>query len=142
MTEVNPLDSLPVKVGSPSDVLAPAASASTVQSDQLSLSDELALNYKQLMDIYLPRVHILLNKKSNKGLRRVIKAIAEYPIIEDSYKRLEGDEAEIYNIIDKMLLSKYAIVMNVQLEYQAELERQRAENNANNNNVNEVENGG
>ncbi len=138
----NPLENLPVKVGTPSDVLVEAQSVSTVQSDSLSLADELAINYKQLMDVYLPRVHILLNKKSNKGLRRVIKAIAEYPIIEDSYKRLEGDEQEIYNIIDKMLLSKYAIVMNIQLEHQAEIERQRAENAANNNNVNEVENGG
>lgn len=65
-----------------------------------------------MLYLYGPRLEMLTRRISNKGLRKIIKAIAEYPLNLKPYKILDEHQKEVYNILDRMVMAKSMMMLS------------------------------
>jgi hypothetical protein len=62
--------------------------------------------------LYLPRFHALLNKMSNKQLRRVFLAAIEHPLYDENPKFTTEDERVAFALSTHLLEAKMAMIMS------------------------------
>lgn len=72
--------------------------------------------------VYFPRLEMLVSKLSNRKLRRLIRAIIETPLNKKQYNMFTTEEKEAFVLADKLLESKFLMIIHTQLEYMKELE--------------------
>jgi len=65
--------------------------------------------------LYLPRFQTMVGKLSNKALRRVLKALVEYPLVEEEYHFSSDLEKDTFFIAEQLILSKLMMVQHVML---------------------------
>lgn len=62
---------------------------------------------------FVPILKQVLPKLSKKQMRRVLNAVIEVPLNDKPYKILDKDERDVYNLVDRLLIAKYAMVLKV-----------------------------
>lgn len=84
-----------------------------------------------MFEYYLPRFKVLTDKLSSKGSKRVLKALIEYPLVEDDCKFQSEIEKEVFLIGENLLLAKVMMVNQALLDHETSLETQSSssENN-------------
>jgi hypothetical protein len=65
--------------------------------------------------IYLPRFKGIVDNLSNKALRRVLKALVEYPLVDENHNLTTNLEKEALFISEKLILSKMMLIQHTML---------------------------
>lgn len=68
-----------------------------------------------MFSLYLPRFQTMVGKLSNKALRRVLKALVEYPLVEEEYHFSSDLEKDTFFVAEQLILSKLMMVQSVML---------------------------
>lgn len=76
-----------------------------------------------MFNLYLPRFQMLVGKLSNKSLRRVLKALVEYPLVEEEYK-LSEQEKDVFLVAENLILAKVMMINHTLMEHEASLQDQ------------------
>jgi len=76
-----------------------------------------------MFNLYLPRFQMLVDKLSNKSLRRVLKALVEYPLVEEEYK-LSEQEKDTFLVAENLILAKVMMINHTLMEHEAGLHNQ------------------
>lgn len=127
---IEALDEIFTAMGGPAPV--PDSESASVISDMKSDLTEFmadkdpAAVFTMLFHTYFPRMELLVNKMSNKELRRFIKAMFGGELV-DRKKTLTKDQLEAYAIGDRLLESRYFMIFARYLDVQMENEKQRLE---------------
>ncbi len=65
--------------------------------------------------LYLPRFQGLITNLSNKALRRVLKALVEYPLVDENHNLVTNAEKDTLFIAEKLILSKMMLIQHTML---------------------------
>lgn len=76
-----------------------------------------------MFNLYLPRFQMLVGKLSNKSLRRVLKALVEYPLVEEEYK-LSEQEKDVFLVAENLILAKVMMINHTLMEHEVSLQDQ------------------
>lgn len=79
------------------------------QVKKLTTEQDPAEIFASLFYIYFPRFSALVGKMSNRGLRRLLRALLEVPLNDKPYKMLEKEEREAFAIANRLQESKYLL---------------------------------
>ena len=74
-----------------------------------------------MFNLYLPRFQMMVDKLSNKSLKRVLKALIEYPLVDDE-TNLSETEKETFLVAENLILAKVMMINHTLLEQQIELQ--------------------
>jgi len=74
--------------------------------------------------LYLPRFRLQVDKLSNKALRRVLKALVEYPLVEEEYNFSTQIEKDTFFIAEQLILSKLMMIQETMLNHPDLLQEQ------------------
>ena len=74
-----------------------------------------------MFNLYLPRFQMMVDKLSNKSLKRVLKALIEYPLVEDE-TNLSATEKETFLVAENLILAKVMMINHTLLEHEVELQ--------------------
>lgn len=74
-----------------------------------------------MFNLYLPRFQMMVDKLSNKSLKRVLKALIEYPLVVDE-TNLSKTEKETFLVAENLILAKVMMINHTLLEQQVELQ--------------------
>lgn len=94
-----------------------------IKQDQLQESppEEIAAT---MFNLYLPRFQLMVDKLSNKSLRRVLKALIEYPLVEEETKLSEA-EKETFLVAENLILAKVMMINHTLMQQQVDLQSQQ-----------------
>jgi hypothetical protein len=76
-----------------------------------------------MFNLYLPRFQMQVGKLSNKSLRRVLKALVEYPLVEEEYK-LSEQEKDAFLVAENLILAKVMMINHTLMEHEESLHNQ------------------
>lgn len=68
-----------------------------------------------MFTLYLPRFQAMVGKLSNKALRRVLKALVEYPLVDEEYKFSSELEKDTFFIAEQLILAKLMMIQQTML---------------------------
>lgn len=77
-----------------------------------------------MFNLYLPRFQLMVDKLSNKSLKRVLKALIEYPLVEDDTK-LSETEKETFLVAENLILAKVMMINHTLMQHQVDLQNQQ-----------------
>jgi hypothetical protein len=75
-----------------------------------------------MFNLYLPRFQLMVDKLSNKSLRRVLKALIEYPLVEEETKFSSSMEKETFLVAENLILAKIMMINHTLMEQQVNLQ--------------------
>ena len=78
-----------------------------------------------MFNLYLPRFQMMVDKLSNKSLRRVLKALIEYPLVEEDFKFSGELEKETFLIAENLILAKVMMINHTLMEHQIDLQSEK-----------------
>ena len=78
-----------------------------------------------MFNLYLPRFQMMVDKLSNKSLRRVLKALIEYPLVEEDFKFSGELEKETFLIAENLILAKVMMINHTLMEQQIDLQSEK-----------------
>ena len=82
-----------------------------------------------MFNLYLPRFQMMVDKLSNKSLRRVLKALIEYPLVEEDFKFSGELEKETFLIAENLILAKVMMINHTLMEHQIDLQSEKNPDN-------------
>jgi hypothetical protein len=77
-----------------------------------------------MFNLYLPRFQAIVSKLSNKSLRRVLKALIEYPLVEEDFKFSGELEKEAFLVAENLILAKVMMINHTLLQHEQDLHTQ------------------
>lgn len=77
-----------------------------------------------MFNLYLPRFQMMVDKLSNKSLRRVLKALIEYPLVEEDFKFSGELEKETFLVAENLILAKVMMINHTLMEQQTQLQNE------------------
>lgn len=77
-----------------------------------------------MFNLYLPRFQMMVDKLSNKSLKRVLKALIEYPLVEDDTK-LSETEKDTFLVAENLILAKVMMINHTLMQQQVDLQNQQ-----------------
>jgi hypothetical protein len=77
-----------------------------------------------MFNLYLPRFQMMVDKLSNKSLRRVLKALIEYPLVEEDTK-LSELEKDTFLVAENLILAKVMMINHTLMQQQVDLQSQQ-----------------
>lgn len=93
-------------------------------SDDASVAETASM----MFGLYYPQFKTLVDNLSNNSLRRLIKAMVAVPL-EDANVNLKLKEERVaYAICEKLMISKFGLVMHVLWEHEQDLKKQEETN--------------
>lgn len=75
-----------------------------------------------MFNLYLPRFQAMVDKLSNKSLRRVLKALIEYPLVEEDFKFSGELEKEAFLVAENLILAKVMMINHTLMQHQEDLQ--------------------
>lgn len=78
-----------------------------------------------MFNLYLPRFQIMVDKLSNKSLRRVLKALIEYPLVEEDFKFSGELEKETFLVAENLILAKVMMINHTLMQQQEDLQSEK-----------------
>ena len=75
-----------------------------------------------MFNLYLPRFQLMVDKLSNKSLKRVLKALIEYPLVEEDVKFSSDLEKETFLVAENLILAKIMMINHTLMEQQVDLQ--------------------
>jgi hypothetical protein len=91
-----------------------------------------------MFNLYLPRFQMMVNKLSNKSLRRVLKALIEYPLVEEGFKFSGELEKETFLVAENLILAKVMMINHTLMEQQTQLQNEKNSDNVKSESENET----
>lgn len=82
-----------------------------------------------MFNLYLPRFQQMVDKLSNKSLRRVLKALIEYPLVDEDFKFSGELEKETFLVAENLILAKVMMINHTLLEQEASLQNKEVNDN-------------
>jgi hypothetical protein len=82
-----------------------------------------------MFNLYLPRFQLMVDKLSNKSLRRVLKALIEYPLVEDDFKFSSELEKETFLVAENLILAKVMMINHTLMQHEVDLQSQKETDN-------------
>jgi hypothetical protein len=79
-----------------------------------------------MFTLYLPKFQLMVNKLSNKALRRVLKALVEYPLVEEEYNFSSQSEKDTFFIAEQLILAKLMMIQQTMLNHPEMLQEPKA----------------
>lgn len=77
-----------------------------------------------MFNLYLPRFQAMVDKLSNKSLKRVLKALIEYPLVEEDFKFSGELEKETFLVAENLILAKVMMINHTLMEQQIDLQNE------------------
>lgn len=65
-----------------------------------------------MFTLYLPRFQAAVDRLSNKALRRVLKALIEYPLVDEEYKFSTELEKDTFFVAERLILAKMMMIQH------------------------------
>ena len=65
-----------------------------------------------MFTLYLPRFQAAVDKLSNKALRRVMKALIEYPLVNEEYEFSSELEKDTFFVAERLILAKMMMIQH------------------------------
>lgn len=65
-----------------------------------------------MFTLYLPRFQASVDRLSNKALRRVLKALIEYPLVDEEYKFSSELEKDTFFVAERLILAKMMMIQH------------------------------
>jgi DNA primase large subunit len=90
-----------------------------------------------MFNLYLPRFQNMVDKLSNKSLKRVLKALIEYPLVEDDMK-LSETEKDAFLVAENLILAKVMMINHTLMQQQVDLQNQQESDNLKSESENET----
>ena len=78
-----------------------------------------------MFNLYLPRFQMMVDKLSNKSLRRVLKALIEYPLVEEDFKFSGELEKETFLVAENLILAKVMMINHTLMQHQVDLQEEK-----------------
>jgi hypothetical protein len=75
-----------------------------------------------MFNLYLPRFQLMVDKLSNKSLRRVLKALIEYPLVEEDFKFSNELEKEAFLVAENLILAKVMMINHTLMQHEVDLQ--------------------
>lgn len=75
-----------------------------------------------MFNLYLPRFQLMVDKLSNKSLKRVLRALIEYPLVEEETKFSTNMEKETFLVAENLILAKIMMINHTLMEQQVSLQ--------------------
>ena len=79
-----------------------------------------------MFNLYLPRFQMMVDKLSNKSLKRVLKALIEYPLVEEETKFSSDLEKETFLVAENLILAKIMMINHTLMEHELGLQNPEA----------------
>lgn len=99
-----------------------------LEQQMLNLADSNATPPEEvasaMFNLYLPRFQLMVSKLSNKSLKRVLKALIEYPLVEEDFKFSEM-EKETFLIAENLIIAKVMMINHTLMQHEADLQTQK-----------------
>lgn len=77
-----------------------------------------------MFNLYLPRFQMMVDKLSNKSLKRVLRALIEYPLVEEDTKFSSDLEKETFLVAENLILAKIMMINHTLMEHEIGLQNQ------------------
>jgi len=78
-----------------------------------------------MFNLYLPRFQLMVDKLSNKSLRRVLKALIEYPLVEEDFKFSNELEKETFLVAENLILAKVMMINHTLMQHEVDLQSEK-----------------
>lgn len=65
-----------------------------------------------MFTLYLPRFQAAVDRLSNKALRRVMKALIEYPLVNEEYQFSSELEKDTFFVAERLILAKMMMIQH------------------------------
>lgn len=65
-----------------------------------------------MFTLYLPRFQAAVDRLSNKALRRVMKALIEYPLVDEEYQFSTELEKDTFFVAERLILAKMMMIQH------------------------------
>lgn len=65
-----------------------------------------------MFTLYLPRFQAAVDRLSNKALRRVLKALIEYPLVDEEYQFSSELEKDTFFVAERLILAKMMMIQH------------------------------
>lgn len=65
-----------------------------------------------MFTLYLPRFQAAVDRLSNKALRRVMKALIEYPLVDEEYQFSSELEKDTFFVAERLILAKMMMIQH------------------------------
>ena len=75
-----------------------------------------------MFNLYLPRFQMMVDKLSNKSLKRVLKALIEYPLVEEDTKFSSDLEKETFLVAENLILAKIMMINHTLMQHEMGLQ--------------------
>jgi hypothetical protein len=75
-----------------------------------------------MFNLYLPRFQMMVDKLSNKSLKRVLKALIEYPLVEEETKFSSDIEKETFLVAENLILAKIMMINHTLMQHETSLQ--------------------
>jgi len=75
-----------------------------------------------MFNLYLPRFQMMVDKLSNKSLKRVLRALIEYPLVEEDTKFSSDLEKETFLVAENLILAKIMMINHTLMEHEMGLQ--------------------
>ena len=76
-----------------------------------------------MFNLYLPRFQMMVDKLSNKSLKRVLRALIEYPLVEEDTKFSSDIEKETFLVAENLILAKIMMINHTLMEHEMGLQK-------------------